>query len=454
MTFRDSGFGLRASVVILVIGLANASFAQDTQMPAQQPTPTTAQDGTIEQLVATALQRSPEIRAARTAAEAAAAEVTQMSLRPNPTLTATQMQMSGAQHQSLFTVEWPLDLFRRPTRVDAARQNAEATEYSIRDRERMLAFAVRQQAGKLLAARRTVEVMNEALTTARRTRELLDAQVTEGGIPKIDANLAAVGANRIEAEAVLAQSDVDSATIELRALIGLEPNAPLVLRDTLESVVQGGGQQEAASGQQEAQMPGMDMSKVTVAMRSDVREANARLAAATARVDSARQQGRLDMSLVGNYGQEHYGFQQRGFTTSGALVPVQGDFRSVTFGATLVLPVRNRNQGGLAAAEAERNGAEQALAARQLVAQAEIDAATLRAREARRAVDLYATNVRELARQNVEVELEAFDLGRTPLTDLLAEQRRYLDVEAGYTSVLARAYDAQVTLRTARDETR
>jgi hypothetical protein len=160
------------------------------------------------------------------------------------------------------------------------------------------------------------------------------------------------------------------------------------------------------------------------------------------------------MSLVGNYGQEHYGFQQRGFTTSGALVPVQGDFRSVTFGATLVLPVRNRNQGGLAAAEAERNGAEQALAARQLVAQAEIDAATLRAREARRAVDLYATNVRELARQNVEVELEAFDLGRTPLTDLLAEQRRYLDVEAGYTSVLARAYDAQVTLRTARDETR
>jgi outer membrane protein TolC len=52
------------------------------------------------------------------------------------------------------------------------------------------------------------------------------------------------------------------------------------------------------------------------------------------------------------------------------------------------------------------------------------------------------------------VQLEAYDLGRTPLTELLAEQRRYLDVEAGYTSALARAYDAAVTLRRARGETR
>ena len=40
------------------------------------------------------------------------------------------------------------------------------------------------------------------------------------------------------------------------------------------------------------------------------------------------------------------------------------------------------------------------------------------------------------------VLLEAYDLGRTTLVDLLTEQRRYLDVETGYTEVLARAYDA------------
>src|SRR5437764_5765526 len=114
--------------------------------------------------------------------------------------------------------------------------------------------------------------------------------------------------------------------------------------------------------------PNVDMAKMAVAMRPDVKEAAARLAAAGARVDSARQEGRLDMSLVGNYGQEHYGFEQRGFTASGALAPVGGSFQSVTFGATLMLPVRNKNQGTLAAAEAERSGEEQMLAAKQLAA--------------------------------------------------------------------------------------
>ena len=63
-------------------------------------------------------------------------------------------------------------------------------------------------------------------------------------------------------------------------------------------------------------------------------------------------------------------------------------------------------------------------------------------------------SIRDLARQNVEVQLEAYDLGRTPLTDLLAEQRRYLDVEAAYTSVLSRAYEARVALRRAQGEIR
>jgi cobalt-zinc-cadmium efflux system outer membrane protein len=415
------------------------------------------QEGTIEQLVAMALERSPELRAARASTEVAAGQVTQAGLRPNPTLSATQMQMSGAQHQFLAQIDWPLDLFRRTARVDAAQKTADATGFSIQDRERLLAFTVRQQAGRLLAARRTLEITKEALDAAQRTRQLLDSQVTEGGIPKIDANLAAVEAGRIESDVILAQADVDGATIELRALLGMEANAPLVLRDTLDSLVTNSGQPSAVSGQQDAQMPnmpGMDMTKAAVAMRPDVKEANARVAAATASAESARQQGRLDMSLVGNYGQEHYGFAQRGFTSSGTTAPVEGSFQSVTFGATLILPVRNKNQGTLAAAEAERNGAEQVLAAKQLVAQAEIDAATLREREAKRAAEMYGTNVRDLERQNVEVELEAYDLGRTPLTDLLAEQRRYLDVEKGYTTLLARAYDAQVALRAARGETK
>jgi hypothetical protein len=83
-----------------------------------------------------------------------------------------------------------------------------------------------------------------------------------------------------------------------------------------------------------------------------------------------------------------------------------------------------------------------------------IDAALAREREARRAVDLYATTVRELARQNVDILLEGYDLGRIPLTEVLTAQRQYLEVEAGYTAALSRAYEASTAVARAFGETR
>lgn len=420
---------------IIIIGLFAGALAL--------PSSAGAQDGTIEQLVATALERSPELRAARTAVAAAGGQLTQAGLRPNPALTGSQMQMTGAQYQTVLGIEWPLDLFRRSARVAVATQAVEATSLSIQDRERTLAAMVRDQAGRLLAARRTVEIMNESLTAARRMRELLDQRVTEGETPKLDANIASVEVGRLEADLVLAAADADGVAIELTALVGLPPDVPLVLRDTLEALVLA----PPASGTSQT-------AEIAPAIRPDVREATARVALADARVEEARRAGRLDMTLSGSYGRERFGFAQRGFDEAGRQVPVGGDFHSVTVGATVTLPFRNRNQGAVAAAEADRAGEQEMLTARQLTARAELDAALLRDREARRAVEMYSTTVRQLARQNVEVELEAYDLGRTPLSDLLTEQRRYLDVEAAYTAALSRAYQAQVAVRRARGEIR
>jgi len=307
--------------------------------------------------------------------------------------------------------------------------------------------------------------MNEALTAARRMHELLDSRVSEGDTPKIDANIAAVELGRMEADLVIAQSEADGAAIELRALVGLTPEEPLTLRDSLEALVRidpAMAQQAAAPAPapegapmpQGMTMPPAQSDEAMLAARPDIREAAARVALADARVTAARNDGRFDMMLSGNYGQEHYGFAQRGFDSAGGLSPIDGSFQSVTFGATLMLPVRNKNQGALASAQAEHSGEQERLAARQLEARAELDAAVVRDREARRAVEMYATSIRDLARQNVDVELEAYDLGRTSLSDVLAEQRRYLDIEASYTSALSRAYDARVSLRRARGETR
>jgi len=403
------------------------------------PTRAQAQDVTVERLVAMALERSPELQAARADIGVVAAQVTQAELRPNPMLAASQEQGPGGMMTTSVGIEWPLDLFRRPARIAAARSATEVTSLSIRDRERLLASMVREQAGRLLAAQRTLDVINESLAAARRLRDLLDRRVTEGGTTKLDANLAAVEAMRLEAEAALAAGDAAAALIELKATIGLAPDAAVMLTDSLEGL---------------AGAPAVPRLTPTAALeaRPDLREAIARIDFAEMRAEAARQEARSDVTLAAGYTRSAFGFDQFGLDTRGTPMRIHDIFHTVTIGARVSLPVRNRNQGTLAAIEAERKGAEALFTARQRAARAEIDAAVARERDTRRAVELYGTNIRSLARQNVDVMLEAYDLGRFPLSDVLTEQRRYLDVEAGYTAVLMRAYDARTAVARAFGE--
>ena len=398
-----------------------------------------AQEVTVEQLVALALDKAPQLQAARADIAVAAGQTMQAALRPNPMMAVTQEQMGRGMMTSTVDVEWPLDLFRRPSRVAAARSAADVTSLEVRDRERELASAVREQAGRLLAAQRTVEIANEALIAARRLRDLLDRRLSEGGSTKLDANLAGVEALRLEADVALDTAAVDAATIELKALVGLPADAALVMRDSLETLV-------AA--------PPVPPLTPTAALeaRPDLREALARILLADARADEARRSARSDVSLAAGYARNRFGFPQLGLDERGMPVPIHDIFHSVSIGARVTLPFLNRNQGVLASAHAERQGAEALFAARQLAARAEIDAASARDRGARRAVDVYATDIRTLARQNVEVMLEAYDLGRFPLADVLTQQRRYLDIEGSFTTVLLRAYEARTQLARAFGE--
>jgi cobalt-zinc-cadmium efflux system outer membrane protein len=395
-----------------------------------------AQEVTVEQLVSMAIERAPQLRAARADIAVAAAGVAQAGLRPNPMLLLQQENGTGRIVESSIGVEWPLDLFRRSARLGVAQRRGEAAALSVRDEERLLAAAIRDQAGRLMAARRMLEVTNEALAAARRMRDLLDRRLLEGGVPQLEANLAAVEALRIEADAALAGGDAEAAAIELKALAGLPADAPLQVVDSLESLVR------AAP----APVAGIDA-------RPDVGEARARVTLAGAQADDARSTGRLDVTVTGMYRRLRFGFDQLGFDARGVPAPIHGVFHSVALGAEVTLPLFHRNQGAVASALAEQGRAEAVLEGRQRAARAELDAAIARDREARRAVELYASSVRSLARQNVDVMLEAYDLGRFPLSDLLTEQRRYLDIEAGYTDVLSRAYRAHVALRRAQGET-
>ena len=54
-----------------------------------------------------------------------------------------------------------------------------------------------------------------------------------------------------------------------------------------------------------------------------------------------------------------------------------------------------------------------------------------------------------MARQNLEVVRQTYTLGRATLLDVIAEQRRYIDIEMGYTDILKQVYDAVVDMERA-----
>ena len=55
----------------------------------------------------------------------------------------------------------------------------------------------------------------------------------------------------------------------------------------------------------------------------------------------------------------------------------------------------------------------------------------------------------DMASRNVEVVRQAYELGRGSLLEVIAEQRRYIEIENGYTDALKQVYDASVEIERA-----
>lgn len=430
---------------IASLALPGPAFPQS----ANQRTPTaerfidTTGGVTLEAAVAQALQREPSLRAARAEEEVARGRRHQAQLRPNPTASiGYQKEPAGTDHQARIEVEWPLDLFRKAGRVAVADRELKATRQAIADRERLLAAEVRRKYGEVLTAVRDVGVGEDLVAATARQHDLVSARADLGATPPLERNMLRVELQRLESERFLAAGRAEQALIELKRLLGEPADSPLKLHETLEQLVH----RETA-----AALPGVEPK---VAERPDVQEADARVQVAVAEIDRSRSEGRVDVSLFGMYMRMDSGFPQRGFTGDGELERVRGVFNYVAGGAMLTLPFRNRNQGEVAAARARRTGAEAQLEAVRLSAHSEIAAARARDEAARQALLVYTADARALARQNLEVVGQTYELGRMTLFDVLAEQRRYLDLERAYTTTLGEAYDARQALRLALGEVR
>jgi cobalt-zinc-cadmium efflux system outer membrane protein len=392
---------------------------------------------TVDDLVTRALTENPDLHATRAGVDAAQGRRRQARLRPNPMLDlGYQDSVTGPDNNITVGLTLPLDLGgRKAGRVGVAERELEQKRAQVTDRERQLRAEVRMKAGELLAAQRNLGVTEELLQVNQKALDLVRQQVARGAVPALEENLMRVEVNRLDASRRLLQSQVAVLTLQLKTLVGLGPEAPLVLRGELRPMPLRFDLQEGLAR--------------ALAARSDLLLARAEVAMAEAMIRKERAEGRFDASVNVGYMRQDFGYDLLGLTERGETQPITDIFHYVGGGVTIMLPLRNRNQGNIAAAMAEATAAGRRLTFVTLTIRQEVTAAFTQYEAAQRALEIYTQGVRELARQNLEVVRKSYELGRASLLDLIAEQRRYIEVEMGFTESLKQAYDAVVDIERA-----
>ena len=392
---------------------------------------------TVEEAVTRALAENPELRALRTEIEAARGRLRQAGLRPNPMLElGGQKNVTGSDNNVNVGLSLPLDLNgRKEGRVGVAEREIEMKQAQVTDRERRLAAEVRMKAGELLAVRRNLDVTRDLLETNRKALGLIRERVRRGAAPALDESLLLVEVNRLEASLGILDSRVEILGFQLKLLAGMPPGEALALQGELSprsvSLDRTAGLQRALAG------------------RPDLVIARAEAAMARAKIRKEEAEGRWDASVNVGYMRQDFGFALNGLTDRGGTRPIQDTFHYVGGGVTITLPVRNRNQGNIAAAEAEAQGADRKREAAELTIRQEVTAAFTQLEAAQRSLEIYTRGVRDVARRNLEVVRQTYELGRVPFLEVIAEQRRYIDIELGYTDSLKLVYDAHVEIERA-----
>jgi cobalt-zinc-cadmium efflux system outer membrane protein len=389
----------------------------------------------VDELVERAVREHPDLQAARLDVEAAAARVRQAALRPNPMVDLGGQKAIGPDNNVMIGVTVPLDLNgRKEGRVGVAERELDLRRAVLADRERRLRADVRMKAGEVLVARRSLAVTTELLDTNREALRLVRDRVREGAASQLDENLQLLEVSRLETTEAAQQSRLEVVSLQLKSVAGIPVDAPLTITGDLTAPID---------------VPDRERALAQVGDRPDLFAARAEVGMADARVRKEQAEGRWDASINVGYQRQDFGYDLRGLTASGATRPIQDVFHYFGGGVTVMLPVRNRNEGNIAAAAAETRAAERRQQLAELIARQEVIAAFAQAEGARRAEQLYARGVRDVARRNLDVVRRAYGLGRGSLLDVIAEQRRYIEIENGYTEALKQVYDAMAELERA-----
>jgi len=392
---------------------------------------------TEEELVTRAVASNPVLAAQRQQIEMAKGDVTQAHLHKNPSVMLGGLkEVDGDDHGINVAASLPLELYgRRARRTEVAENKESVTKQRVEDQERLLAGEVRTRFGETLASIRNLMFIERLLQVNQDFLKLMEDRVRQGAAPPLDADESRVEVNRIETMRIDYQARVEVALLALKQAVGIDPEEPFRLKGQLELGLRTYDQKQ--------------LLQLAMDHRPDLAMQRANEALANAELRSDKATGKSDASVFGGYERPNQGFSLQAFDSAGNLRPIRQSFNHVVFGLNIDLPTFNRNQGAVGADTAAIRAAQSQIAAVTLNLRHEVAQNLVQFNGAQARVAVYSNGVRDQAAHNLDVVRQTYSYGRTTLLDVIAEQRRYIDVETGYTDILLNAYSARIALEQA-----
>jgi outer membrane protein, heavy metal efflux system len=387
-------------------------------------------------LVRRALTSNAQLAATRLEIDRARARLRHAGLRPNPSVDFEQQNgviNSPGERGTTIGISMPLELAgQRGRRIDLARAELEAAEADVADRERRLASEVRLAYVETLAALRELEVTQNLYSLDVETARIVEARVEEGDAAPLELNLLRAEVDRLRARRALVEGRLQSSATRLKQLVGMAPDDQLQLREALMAPLL-------------PDPPATLDAAVDLALRTrpDLRFARLSENVALAGYRLVKAQAAPQVTAFAQYSNVLGTFDD---TPVGALTDRD---RLFAFGVSVTLPIFNRNQGAKAEAQLGITQAQRRREFMESVVRAEVTAAYRRYEAAQASIQTYERGVIERSERNVQTMRAAYQVGAFRVTELLAEQRRMVDMQREMTEALAERYRALAELRAA-----
>lgn len=404
--------------------LAMATLVASMHAAAQTPEPQTAELQTaltLRAALALAMQAHPGLAAARYETEAQDGLVLQASARPNPTLSFERVGRSSiagneGDGEKTWQLSQPLELGgKRAARVAAAERGRDVAGAALEAQRLELHADVVTAFYEVLVAQERLRLAQDGSELAQRATQAASKRVIAGKVSPVDETKAKLAEANVRLEQSSAAAALASARSRLAAHwlqpagadfrqaegdIGMLPEPPSA----------------AAMASWRAQSPALMPARLEVERRK-----------AVSKLELANRAPDLTVSL----GSKRMAEPSRSQTVVGLSLP---------------LPLFDRNQGNVLAAQRQADKADAELAAAAMRLESELAQSVQALRSARQALEMLRNDILPAAQQASEAARKGFEYGKHNFIDVLDAQRTLLQARAQYLSALSDGHRAAAAI--------